>query len=155
MKYIVLALASIFSASVLAETYETTVDCADSGDFSCLHEEGRIEQEVDEQTDTKKSAKPKEGKKSLFNQAVEEKYDASSQLKQDAEHRVGAVYNVRVRYTLGKSAQTEYTANSVIQPMHRLMAKYCRKGWMKLQEWSDWIESDDYYLHYEFQCANR
>ncbi|MFL0797242.1 MAG: hypothetical protein K6L73_07090 [Cellvibrionaceae bacterium] len=138
------------SASSFASDFETTVDCADSGDFSCLHEDGRIEQEKHEKQKKRVSG----NKADLFNQAVDNKYDAQDQLKQKSEHQVGAVYNVRVRYSLDANAGG-YTAATVVNPLHKLMAKYCEKGWTKLREWSEQIEGSDYYLHYQFQCANR
>lgn len=61
-------------------------------------------------------------------------------------------YEIRERYTLGKSAQTPYSAFFVIEALHKQMANKCPKGWTKLGEWSVAIEDADYYLHYEFAC---
>ncbi len=149
MKYLPILLV-LLSTYNFASDYENTVDCADSGDFTCLHEDGRIEQERRE----KQQKRVSENKAALFNQAVDSKYDAEDQLQQVSEHRVGAVYNVRVRYSLGSNPKG-YTAATVANPMHKLMAKYCVKGWVKLGEWSEQIVGLDYYLHYQFQCANR
>ncbi len=63
----------------------------------------------------------------------------------------GKRYEIRERYTLNNSANTPYSAFFVIQALHQQMAGLCAKGWKKLAERSEPIETD-YYLYYLIEC---
>jgi len=65
----------------------------------------------------------------------------------------GQRFMIRVRYALGSSTKTDYSASSAINNLHQQMAQHCPQGWLKIKEWSLPVEQD-YYLHYLFQCAS-
>ncbi len=65
--------------------------------------------------------------------------------------RTGQSYEIRQRYAVGDSENTSDTPYTAMNALHRKMAKYCPKGWIKEKEWSVPVESD-FYLHYEFTC---
>lgn len=56
------------------------------------------------------------------------------------------IYNIREAFTLSRGP------SGAINGLYRQMAKYCAGGWDKLAEWSE-PNGQDYYIHYQFQCA--
>lgn len=64
----------------------------------------------------------------------------------------GQRYEIRERYTLGRSTQTPYSAFFVIEALDKQMAQICAKGWRKVGERSEPIEGDDFYMYYQFVC---
>jgi hypothetical protein len=75
---------------------------------------------------------------------------ASTPVATDIERR-GQRFELRERYTLGRSASTPYSAFYVIEAMHQQSAKLCPKGWKKLAERSEPVEQD-FFLYYEIEC---
>lgn len=63
----------------------------------------------------------------------------------------GKRYELRERYTLSRSAKTPYSAFYVIESLHQQSAKLCQKGWKKLSERSEPVETD-FFLYYEIEC---
>ena len=108
-----------------------TVDQADSLDFNSFHK--------DPESSEKRSILD------VFSSKKPTTLDST-------EIKTGATtFVVSEPYTLSNSAQTRYSAFSVIDALHQQMAKHCPKGWIKDGEWVTALESD-YLLHYQFRC---
>jgi hypothetical protein len=60
-------------------------------------------------------------------------------------------FEIRERYSLGRSTTTPYSALYVIEALHQQMADICSNGWEIIREFSVPVESD-FYMHYEFEC---
>lgn len=63
----------------------------------------------------------------------------------------GQRFEIRERYTLGRSTSTPYSAFYVIEALHKQSAQLCPKGWKKLSERSEPVEQD-FFLYYEIEC---
>jgi len=63
----------------------------------------------------------------------------------------GQRFEIRERYTLGRSTSTPYSAFYVIEALHKQSAQLCPKGWKKLNERSEPVEQD-FFLYYEIEC---
>lgn len=63
----------------------------------------------------------------------------------------GQRFEIRERYTLGRSASTPYSAFYVIEAMHKQSAQLCPKGWTKIVERSEPVEQD-FFMYYEIEC---
>lgn len=63
----------------------------------------------------------------------------------------GQRFEIRDRYSLGRSASTPYSAFYVIEALHKQSAQLCPRGWKKLSERSEPIEQD-FYMYYEIEC---
>jgi len=145
----------IFTLLLSLQTFaQTSVDDCDGLDFTACFSEKEEDLKLFEPRQKKTIKKiyetdeKAEAKQSAATPAVKTVSTAPpAQVEQAIE-----AFEIRERYTLGKSAQTPYSAFFVIEALHKKMAKTCPNGWTKLGEWSVAIESPDYYLHYEFAC---
>ncbi len=75
---------------------------------------------------------------------------ASTAVTTDTDRR-GQRFELRERYTLGRSASTPYSAFYVIEALHKQSAQLCARGWKKLGERSEPVEQD-FYMYYEIEC---
>lgn len=63
----------------------------------------------------------------------------------------GKRFEIRERYTLGRSTATPYSAFYVMEPLYKQSAQLCPRGWKKLAERSEPVEQD-FYLYHEIEC---
>lgn len=63
-----------------------------------------------------------------------------------AEKNASVVFNIREPFSVTGGPQ------SALNGLFAQMVHYCPQGWEKLKEWSVPAQSD-YFLHYQFQCA--
>jgi hypothetical protein len=63
----------------------------------------------------------------------------------------GQRFEIRERFSLGKSTATSYNATTVIEALNVQMADICKKGWEKTRDFALPIDND-FYQHYEFEC---
>lgn len=70
---------------------------------------------------------------------------------QVAPGEAGKRFEIRERYTLGRSAATPYSVFFVLEPLAKQSAQLCPRGWRKLAERSEPIEQD-FYLYQEIEC---
>ena len=135
------------------------VDQADSLNFQEFHEkkEDAIKVWKDNNGDTQVGKKTTPIK--TYDQTPANATAPAKDIKPAApsEHTSGLVgvsgqrYEIRDRYTLGRSASTPYSAFYVIEGLHQQSASICRKGWKKIGERSEPVEQD-FYLYYEIEC---
>lgn len=63
----------------------------------------------------------------------------------------GQRFELRERYSLGRSTKTPYSAFYVIEALHQQAVKYCPRGWRKLNERVEPVEQD-FYQYFEIEC---
>ena len=68
-----------------------------------------------------------------------------------ADVKAGQRFELRERYSLGRSTRTPYSAFYVIEALHQQAAKYCPRGWRKLNERVEPVEQD-FYQYFEIEC---
>lgn len=141
------SLALLFSAITYAD-YD--VDDSDSLDFESFHTDKKSAIKIyqDKQTSPKKVYQDTASKPAA---AAEQTKTSANTVIEEVEDGYTGIYEIRERYTLGKSAHTPYSAFFVIESLHKQMAELCPKGWEKQREWSVAID-EDFYLHYQFRC---
>ncbi len=71
---------------------------------------------------------------------------ASTSLVAEPVHLPGTTFIIRAAYQLNAPQQG-------LASLHQQMATYCPQGWALDRQWSRPIAAD-YYLHYEFTCAD-
>jgi len=71
-------------------------------------------------------------------------------------HSPGKSFVSRQRYSLRADAKFEESVTIAIQRLHIEMAHYCAKGWLVESQWTepDGRREGDFYLHYQFRCAD-
>lgn len=71
-------------------------------------------------------------------------------------HNSGKLYEAREAYSLRPGAKFEDSVTLAIQKLHLQMAHYCARGWTLAQEKTtpDPRREGDFYLHYQFRCAD-
>ena len=150
---------SVLLCATPALAEDMDVDQADSLNFEAFHTDKKAAIQLWEQAPEKRTVKQYPETRTE-NTVVEERLNRPSaqgaSLRQTAEApaatgKPGQRYEIRERYTLGRSSQTPYSAFYVIEAMHGQMARLCPRGWQKLAEWSEPVEGD-FYLYYELEC---
>jgi len=71
---------------------------------------------------------------------------ASTKIVEQPVHLQGTTFIIREAYELSAPQKT-------LASLHQQMATYCPLGWQLDRQWSSPIATD-YYLHYEFTCAD-
>ncbi|MBQ0720836.1 MAG: hypothetical protein KBT88_10430 [Gammaproteobacteria bacterium] len=71
---------------------------------------------------------------------------ANSHIVEEPVHLPGTTFIIRAAYKLNAPQQA-------LAPLHQQMATYCPRGWELDRQWSQPVAAD-YYLHFEFTCAD-
>jgi len=143
----------LISAPLHASDYD--VDDADSLDFESFHTDKKAAIKIWEGNETQKSTTQKVYKDEPAHSSTSKSTSAqvkTTTIDEPDDGHTGR-FEIRERYTLGKSAHSPYSAFYVIESLHKQMAELCPKGWEIEREWSLPIEGD-FYLHYQFKCLD-
>jgi hypothetical protein len=126
---------------------EFDVDDADSLDFESFHKEKNPVIKTYEKNSDNASPQPAA--------TDDQEADVKTSNEQAAliPKAVKSRYEIRQRFTTGKSDNTSDGPLQAIDALYKKMATHCPNGWSKEKEWSVPIEGD-FYLHYQFNCRD-
>lgn len=148
-----LALSTTLLLAATTALSQEDVDLADSLNFEEFHKDKKEAVKVFEKKDETQKVYKDDTPNTVKTETLPSPSAnaAASTVTAEAAAEPGKRFEIRERYTLGRSNKTPYSAFYVIEAMHKQMAEICPNGWNKLKEFSKPVEQD-FYLHYEFEC---